>query len=65
MTFITTINCIGGHGFEGIFEFLGISTENLSLSFTTSWTDAGGAKLGKNISSIINGKVFKAFARSK
>lgn len=49
-------------GFEGIFGFHGISTENLSLNFTTEWTDAGGAKLGKAISTMINSKIFKAFA---
>jgi len=43
-------------------QFKAVNNENLSLSFSTEWEDAGGAKLGKKVTSFINGKLVKAFA---
>lgn len=40
----------------------GVSTENLSISFNTEWTETGGAKLGKKITGYVNGSLFKALA---
>lgn len=43
-------------------SFTGIMTENLSLNFQTSWSDAGGAILGKKIDSFVNSKFIKMLA---
>lgn len=47
---------------SNIEQFKAVNNENLSLSFSTEWEDAGGAKLGKKVTSFINGKLVKAFA---
>lgn len=47
---------------QGLWGFKGVTTENVSLNFSTTWEDAGGAKLGKAIQSKIQGKIFKALA---
>ena len=47
---------------SNIEAFKAVNNENLSLSFTNEWEDAGGAKLGKKVTSFINGKLVKAFA---
>lgn len=43
-------------------EFNGIMLENLSLNFQTSWSDAGGAVLGKKIESLVNSKFLSMLA---
>ena len=40
----------------------GVSTENLNISFSTDWTETGGAKLGKMVTGYLNGTLFKAAA---
>lgn len=42
--------------------FNGIMLENLALNFQTSWSDAGGAILGKKIDSLVNSKFIKMLA---
>ena len=42
--------------------FNGIMLENLVLNFQTSWSDAGGAILGKKIDSLVNSKFIKMLA---
>lgn len=42
--------------------FTGIMLENLALNFQTSWSDAGGAILGKKIESFVNSKFIKMLA---
>lgn len=42
--------------------FTGIMLENLALNFQTSWSDAGGAVLGKKIDSLVNSKFIKMLA---
>ena len=43
-------------------RFKGIMLEDLSLNFQTSWSDAGGAILGKKIESFLNSKFVKMLA---
>lgn len=48
--------------FPKITGFKGIMLENISLDFSTPWSDAGGAQIGKKIAGYVNSKFIKAFA---
>ena len=50
-------------GSNGMCGFTAVAQDNIQLSFSTDWTDAGGAKLGKKVSNMISStKIFKALA---